>query len=149
MRRLSGLRTLAAACVLAAVVFVPTLRAQRARARVRVTDIDVRQIETPILNLRTHPRSKSERLWLQILVSYECDGRIYDTMPSSARCLERCKPIYEEMPGWMCSTSNITKYEDLPVEAKNYVSRLVDLIGGELGVLSVGPARHSTLRIAL
>lgn len=86
---------------------------------------------------------------LKICVSYECDGRIYNTVPSCSRVLERCKPIYEEMPGWMCSTAEITDYKNLPVQARNYVERLVELIGGELGILSVGPARHSTLRIAL
>ena len=59
------------------------------------------------------------------------------------------KPIYEEMDGWMCETSHITRIEDLPPKARAYVDRLVELSGAKLGILSIGPARESTLRLAL
>ncbi len=86
---------------------------------------------------------------IKICVAYELDGRRIDYMPSSAAELARVKPIYEEMDGWMCETSNVTRMEDLPPKAKAYVDRLVELSGGKLGILSIGPARESTLRIAL
>ena len=86
---------------------------------------------------------------IKICVAYELDGKRIDYMPSSAAELARVKPIYEEMDGWMCETSNVTRIEDLPPKAKAYVDRLVELSGGKLGILSIGPARESTLRIAL
>ena len=86
---------------------------------------------------------------IKICVAYELDGQTIDYMPSSAAELARVKPIYEEMDGWMCETSNITRIEDLPPKAKAYVDRLVELSGGKLGILSIGPARESTLRLAL
>ena len=86
---------------------------------------------------------------IKICVAYELDGKTIDYMPSSAAELARVKPIYEEMDGWMCETSNITRIEDLPPKAKAYVDRLGELSGGKLGILSIGPARESTLRLAL
>ena len=86
---------------------------------------------------------------IKICVAYELDGERIDYIPSSAAELARVKPIYEEMDGWMCETSNVTRMEDLPPKAKAYVDRLVELSGGKLGILSIGPARESTLRIAL
>ncbi len=86
---------------------------------------------------------------LKICIGYECDGKVYDTIPANVRVLERCKPKYEEMPGWQVSTKNVTKYEDLPANAKAYVSRLCELTGVKLGILSVGPKRTSTLRISV
>ena len=86
---------------------------------------------------------------IKICVAYELDGKRIDYVPSSAAELARVKPIYEEMDGWMCETSNVTRMEDLPPKAKAYVDRLVELSGGKLGILSIGPARESTLRIAL
>ena len=86
---------------------------------------------------------------LKICTAYECDGKIYENMPASTRILENCKPIYEEMPGWQESTSNVTKYEDMPQKARDYVERLCELTGVKLGILSVGPKRESTLRIEL
>ena len=56
---------------------------------------------------------------------------------------------YEERDGWMCETPHITRIEDLPPKAKAYVDRLVELSGAKLGILSIDPARESTLRIAL
>ncbi|MCK5528585.1 MAG: adenylosuccinate synthase [Kiritimatiellae bacterium] len=86
---------------------------------------------------------------LKICVAYEADGETYTSVPSNIRILEKCKPVYEEMPGWCSSTKDVTKYEDLPEAAKAYVSRLCELTNAKLGILSVGPKRSSTLRIAL
>lgn len=86
---------------------------------------------------------------IKICVAYECNGQRLESVPSDIHVLAECKPIYEEMPGWLTSTSEITRYEDLPPQAKAYVERLIELIGAKLGILSVGPARETTLRIAL
>ena len=82
---------------------------------------------------------------IKICVAYELDGRRIDEMPASADELARVKPVYEEMDGWMCETSNVTKLEDLPPKARAYVDRLVELSGAKLGILSIGPARESTV----
>ncbi len=86
---------------------------------------------------------------IKICVAYQCDGKRLDTIPACLETLARCEPIYEEMPGWVEPTSHITRYEDLPVKARAYVERLVALVGGRLGILSVGPARETTLRVAI
>lgn len=86
---------------------------------------------------------------IKICTAYECDGERIESMPGNVSKFARCKPLYEEMPGWQTPTSHITRYEDLPPAARAYVERLVALIGGQLGILSVGPARDTTLRIAL
>lgn len=75
------------------------------------------------------------------------DGFVYTTFPADLDVLKWCEPVYEELPGWQCETSHITKYDDLPGNAKAYIARILELIGGKLGVLSVGPARETTLRI--
>jgi adenylosuccinate synthase len=86
---------------------------------------------------------------LRICTAYDCDGTRIETFPGHLGVLSRCRPVYEEMPGWLSETSAITRYEDLPPKARAYVERLVSLIGGRLGVLSVGPARETTLRLGL
>lgn len=86
---------------------------------------------------------------LKICVAYECDGVRYETVPSNIDILAKCKPVYETMPGWMEETSHITEMSQLPPKAKAYVDRLVELLGGQLGILSIGPARESTLRVGI
>ena len=77
------------------------------------------------------------------------DGFVYTTFPADLKVLEKCEPVYEEMPGWQCDTSSATSYDSLPDNAKAYVKRILGLVGGKLGVLSVGPARASTFRIGI
>lgn len=86
---------------------------------------------------------------LKICVAYECDGRRYERIPANVRVLERCTPVYEEMPGWETTTRDRVRYEDLPDRARAYVERLCELTGVPLGMLSVGPKRDSTLRIGI
>ena len=75
------------------------------------------------------------------------DGFVYTTFPADLEALKDCEPIYEEMPGWQCETSHITDYSELPENAKKYINRILEICGAKLGVLSVGPARETTLRI--
>jgi adenylosuccinate synthase len=86
---------------------------------------------------------------IRICTAYECDGVTYESVPANTRILERCTALYEEMPGWQCSTKEATKFDDLPEAAKAYVNRLCEITGVKLGILSVGPKRASTLRIAI
>ncbi len=84
---------------------------------------------------------------IRIAVAYECDGQIRHTPPASIRMLERCRPVYEELRGWRQSTRNITRFEDLPQEAQDYVNRLAAVTGVKIGILSVGSKRENTLRL--
>ncbi len=82
---------------------------------------------------------------LKICVGYELDGKTIDYFPSSVAALEKCQPIYEELPGWQASTSHIREYEQLPVEACQYVARLEELISCPVNLICVGPERGQTI----
>jgi len=82
---------------------------------------------------------------LKICVGYELDGQKIDYFPSNVTTLEKCQPIYEEMPGWQAPTSHIRQYDDLPVEARQYVTRLAELISCSINLISVGPGREQTI----
>jgi adenylosuccinate synthase len=86
---------------------------------------------------------------IRVCVAYEVDGKRQDSIPASARVLARCRPVYEDMPGWQTSTKDVSRYSDLPAKTRVYVERLCQLTGVKLGVLSVGPRRDSTMRIAI
>ena len=82
---------------------------------------------------------------LKICVAYELDGRTIDNFPASVYELERCRPVYEEMPGWETSTSACRKYEDLPENAQKYLERLEQHIGCPVNFISVGSARDEVI----
>ena len=82
---------------------------------------------------------------LKICTGYHIDGRAVDGFPASTWELERCEPIYEEVPGWEEDTSGVRLFEDLPAEAQAYVRRLEGLIGCPIAIVSVGPERDQAI----
>ena len=84
---------------------------------------------------------------IKICDTYELDGELVKDFPGSAALLERCKPIYEDFPGWDGVTAGVTKMEDLPAGARAYVERLEELIGRPFDIISTGPYRHETILV--
>jgi adenylosuccinate synthase len=82
---------------------------------------------------------------IKIGVAYELDGKRIAHFPANIREVSRCKPIYEEAPGWRTSTRDVARFGDLPDLAKRYIARLEQLTGVPVGILSLGPRRASTL----
>jgi adenylosuccinate synthase len=82
---------------------------------------------------------------LKICVGYKLDGETIDYFPSSVVALERCQPVYEELPGWQSSISDIRDYEQLPSQAKQYLARLEELISCPINLVSVGAEREQTI----
>ncbi|MCT7882250.1 MAG: adenylosuccinate synthase [Lactobacillus iners] len=82
---------------------------------------------------------------VKIAVAYELDGQKIDYYPASLKELERCKPIYEELPGWNEDITKVTKLEDLPENARHFLSRVSELVGVPLVTVSVGPDREQTI----
>ncbi|MTV82789.1 adenylosuccinate synthase [Secundilactobacillus folii] len=81
---------------------------------------------------------------LKIATAYELDGETIYHYPASLKQLNRCKPIYEELPGWKEDITGVKRYEDLPINAQNYVKRLAELVGVDIATFSVGPDRTQT-----
>jgi len=84
---------------------------------------------------------------LKICIGYKLDGEIIDYFPSTIAALEKCQPIYEEMPGWQVPTSDIRRFEDLPPEARQYINRLEELTSCPVNIISVGAQREQTIEI--
>jgi adenylosuccinate synthase len=82
---------------------------------------------------------------LKICTSYEVGGVRFSRPPASADLLAKCQPVYEEMPGWQCPTSDIRHFEDLPAEARAYVKRVEELTDCPVALISVGPSREQTI----
>ncbi|MFE3291910.1 adenylosuccinate synthase [Rhodococcus sp. NPDC059234] len=80
-----------------------------------------------------------------ICVAYEVDGVRYEEMPMSQTEIHHAKPIYEEMPGWWEDISHCRTFEELPVNAQNYVLRLEELSGAFISCIGVGPGRDETI----
>ena len=82
---------------------------------------------------------------LKICVGYKLDGQTINNFPSSIVALSKCQPIYEELAGWQTPISHIRDFKQLPAEARQYVTRLEELISCPANIISVGPAREQTI----
>ena len=82
---------------------------------------------------------------LKICIGYELDGKKIDYFPGNIAALARCKPVYEELPGWQTDTTDIRDYDQLPEAARNYVSRVEELISCPVNLVCVGPGREQSI----
>ena len=85
---------------------------------------------------------------LKICVGYKLDGQTIDYFPSSVAALDKCQPIYDELPGWQTPTTHIRKYKQLPTQARQYLTRLEELISCPVNLICVGPERGQTIHKA-
>ena len=81
---------------------------------------------------------------IPVCVAYEIDGERVEHFPVTP-LLERAKPVYETLPGWMCDTRGIKRFEDLPENARRYVEALEKLIGVPVRFVSNGPRRDEII----
>jgi adenylosuccinate synthase len=80
-----------------------------------------------------------------IATAYELDGKRIEHFPGDAFLLERCRPVYETLPGWGVDISGAKRLADLPAAARRYVDRLAELLRLPVSIISVGPDREQTI----
>jgi adenylosuccinate synthase len=82
---------------------------------------------------------------IKICTSYMLDGQVIDTLPPRTSVLERVKPVYEELPGWMTPTTDVRNFDDLPPLAQAFIRRVETLLECPVDLISVGPAREQAI----
>ncbi len=82
---------------------------------------------------------------IKICVGYAIDGEPISGLPILIDRFADCQPIYEDRPGWTESTVGITRFEELPANARSYLARIEELAGVPLDIISTGPDRAQTI----
>lgn len=82
---------------------------------------------------------------LLICTGYDYEGKTLDLPPVGADAIEKCKPIYEEMPGWTEATVGVRSLDGLPANARSYLKRLEEIVGVPVDIISTGPERDETI----
>jgi adenylosuccinate synthase len=82
---------------------------------------------------------------LKICVGYDIDGAVSEILPVGAEELERCVPVYEEMPGWQENTLGVKAHDKLPKAARDYLKKIETLTGVPIDIISTGPERDETI----
>ncbi len=55
--------------------------------------------------------------------------------------------MYEDIDGWEGDIGSITKYEQLPENAKRYIQRIEEICDVKVSMIGVGPGRHQNIII--
>jgi adenylosuccinate synthase len=84
---------------------------------------------------------------LKICTAYEIDGKRISHFPASVAELDKCKPVYEELPGWRKNITHVRSFGDLPAEAQKYVKRIEELMGCTVNMACCGPSREQVIQI--
>ena len=82
---------------------------------------------------------------LRVCTSYRYGGEPLEQYPAEARVLQDVEPVYQELPGWKAQTSGLTRFDDLPKEARGYVGFLEAKIGAPVSMVSVGRRRDQII----
>jgi adenylosuccinate synthase len=81
---------------------------------------------------------------IKICVGYSLDGEIYkDTIPFEMK--DSIRPIYVDMEGWLEDISGCLSYDELPQQAKDYISFIQMEVNVQITRISVGPDRLQTI----
>jgi adenylosuccinate synthase len=82
---------------------------------------------------------------IEICTGYSIGGRTVSDFPSDLNTCGPITPIYESCPGWRTPTKGAREYAQLPPEAQRYVTRLEEVSGVPVGLISTGSDRDETI----
>ena len=101
-----------------------------------ITDIAVTKLDV----LDDSPR-------VNICTGYRFRGKITESPPAVIDRWSEMEPVYEEHPGWLTDTSDVTSFEDLPPQARRYLKRIEEILGVRISIVSVGSKREQAFHV--
>lgn len=82
---------------------------------------------------------------IKICTDYVLNGKTIRRFPSDLPSLAKVEPKYISMPGWKSDIVGITNWNDLPIEARNYLNFVTDYLEVKASLVSTGPKRDQTI----
>ena len=80
-----------------------------------------------------------------VCTAYTYKGRTIEDFPSSIEVLEHAEPVLQTFPGWKQTIEDVTRYEDLPDNARSYIRSIEEYTDTPIGIISVGYRRKQTI----
>ena len=82
---------------------------------------------------------------LKICTHYELDGKTIDYVLGNYEDFIRVVPKYIELPGWVEDITQVHSFDELPINARNFLITIEKLSGVPITLFSVGPDRKQTV----
>ncbi len=83
---------------------------------------------------------------VQVCVGYRLNGKSVRYADVDAYGLDNVECVYQSVKGWKEDISKARSFEELPVNAQNYVKMIEDASGVPVKWIGVGPERDATIR---
>lgn len=84
---------------------------------------------------------------IKVCTHYVFNGRKVNYFDGDAKFLSKIKPVYKTFAGWKQPTKGITKYSNLPFEAKQYLRTIETLTEVKIKYISTGAKRDEIIKI--
>ena len=81
---------------------------------------------------------------IKVCTAYEIDGKIIKDFPVTSQ-LKKAKPVLTTLKGWKCNIKGIRDFNELPVEAREYVEFIEKELGFKIDMVSNGPEREAIM----
>ncbi|ESU26217.1 adenylosuccinate synthetase [Flavobacterium limnosediminis JC2902] len=81
---------------------------------------------------------------LKICTGYKYKGEVINHLPYNIE-EENVTPVFVEKKGWQADLTGMTKYDELPIELKDYIEFIEKEVEVPIKVISVGPDRTQTI----
>ena len=84
---------------------------------------------------------------INVCTGYTLRDKSLINVPLDLAELYHVKPLYETLPGWNSDTTGITKFEDLPENARNYLRFIAEDLKVRIKIVSTGAKRQETILV--
>lgn len=82
---------------------------------------------------------------IPVAVAYETHDGQLAPFPITAEQFAAVRPRFETLPGWKTPTRGITRWEELPRQARAYVTWIEEMLGVPAALISTGSDRRHTI----
>ena len=82
---------------------------------------------------------------LKVAVAYRLNGELLDVPPQNPEAWNELEAEYQTFPGWRKKTRGITRFDDLPGNARAYIKAMESLCGAPVHIISTGPDRKENI----
>lgn len=82
---------------------------------------------------------------VKIATSYVHEGKEMHSFPADLAVLEQMEVRYTTLPGWKANTMGLTRWEELPENARKYVEFIEQFVGVRVKYIGTGPAQDAMI----
>ncbi|MBL6634726.1 MAG: adenylosuccinate synthase [Ilumatobacteraceae bacterium] len=78
---------------------------------------------------------------IRVCTGYRIDGKEVANYPDLPEVLDRAEPVYTELAGWQCDSTNVRTSDDLPLQARALIRLIEEQVGVSVRIIGVGAER--------